>query len=81
MSRRRNERDRFRELSSSSSSLLYQDDNDNEDRNGSSIRRFVLRNQFFINSLQYLSAASILFIPSTYQYYEVIIYMYTYKDK
>lgn len=79
MSRRRNERDRFRGLSSSSS-LLYQDDNDNEDRDGSYIRRFVLRNQFFINSLQYLSAASILFIPSTYQYYEVI-YMYTYKDK
>jgi len=73
MSRRRYERDRFRGLSSSTS-LLYpneQDENENEDRSVSYIRRFVLRNQFIINSLQYLSAASILLIPSTYQYYEV----------
>jgi hypothetical protein len=34
------------------------------------LRHIVSKNQFIIHSLQYLSAASILLIPSTYQYYE-----------
>ena len=73
MSHRR-ERNRYRSLLSNST---YNDDNDNDDNvidspvsGYSRLRHFVSKNQFMIHSLQYLSAASILLIPSTYQYYE-----------